>query len=178
MPKLLLEALDFAARKHRDQRRKDIDASPYINHPITVARLVATVGHIEDTEILAAAVLHDTIEDTETTAEELQLNFGERVRNLVELATDDKTLSKQDRKRLQIDHAKSLPPDAIPIKLADKIANVEDVTNSPPSDWSRERRLEYLDWAEAVVDNCTQSNQALLEYFKNAVKDARLKFSR
>ena len=129
-PLLLLRALEFAARKHRDQRRKDEEASPYINHPISVALLLAEIGGVTDTDILAAAILHDTLEDTDTKPEELEAAFGLRIRKLVEEVTDDKTLPKDARKRRQIEHAEHLSADAILIKLGDKIANVVDVTRS------------------------------------------------
>ena len=94
----LLAALRFAAEKHRSQRRKDSESTPYINHPIAVAELLARVGKVDNLELLQAAILHDTIEDTETTAQELDERFGERVRRLVEEVTDDKRLPKAERK--------------------------------------------------------------------------------
>lgn len=169
----LLRAADFAARKHSDQRRKDPEASPYINHPIAVARLLADVGKITDIEVLAAALLHDTIEDTETTREELEVEFGARVRTLVEDVTDDKSLQKAERKRLQAEHAATLGPDAVAIKLGDKIANVRDISLNPPAGWSSQRRREYLDWAESVIDNCREPNPALLRAFREALASGR-----
>src|SRR5262245_56279274 len=158
---LILRAIDFAARKHRDQRRKDEEASPYINHPISVSLLLAEIGGIADAEVLSAAILHDTLEDTATSSEELGARFGIRIRNLVEEVTDDKRLPKAKRKELQIAHATQLSPDAVLIKLGDKISNVLDVTHSPPADWNIERRREYLDWAASVVNNCSRVNSAL-----------------
>ena len=119
---LILRAIYFAARKHRDQRRKDEEASPYINHPISVSLLLAEIGGIADAEILSAAILHDTLEDTATTPEELEATFGMRIRKLVEEVTDDKHLPKARRKELQIDHASQLSADAVLIKLGDKIS--------------------------------------------------------
>jgi guanosine-3',5'-bis(diphosphate) 3'-pyrophosphohydrolase len=174
-PLLLLRALEFAARKHRDQRRKGEEASPYINHPISVALLLAEMGGIADTDILAAAILHDTLEDTDTTAEELEAAFGVRIRKLVEEVTDDKTLPKDARKRRQIDHAEHLSPDAVLIKLGDKIANVIDVTHFPPASWSIDRRREYLDWAKAVVGNCPRVNAALEQHFAQVFEEGRRK---
>jgi guanosine-3',5'-bis(diphosphate) 3'-pyrophosphohydrolase len=170
---LVLRAIDFAARKHRDQRRKDEEASPYINHPISVSLLLAEIGGITDAEILSAAILHDTLEDTDTTPEELDAAFGLRVRKLVEEVTDDKHLLKAKRKELQIVHAAQLSPDAVLIKLGDKIANVRDVTHSPPKDWNMERRREYLDWAEAVVRNCRKVNAALEQHFSHLLAAGR-----
>ena len=128
----LLKAIEFASRKHSTQRRKDKDASPYINHPIAVTHLLADTGGVTDLVTLMAAVLHDTIEDTKTTAEELEAQFGRTVRKVVEEVTDDKSPEKTERKRLQVDHASHLSSRAKAIKLADKIANVQDVTDAPP----------------------------------------------
>jgi len=172
---LILRAIDFAARKHRDQRRKDEEASPYINHPISVSLFLAEIGGITDREVLSAAILHDTLEDTDTTPEELEAAFGMRIRKLVEEVTDDKRLPKAIRKRRQIDHACELSPDAVLIKLGDKISNVLDVTNSPPTDWNLERRRDYLDWAEAVVKNCSPVNSPLRTYFAQVLEDGRRK---
>ena len=124
----ILAAVHFAADKHRDQRRKDAEASPYINHPIEVAELLERVGGITDIVTLQGALLHDTIEDTNTTPEELEKAFGKEVRSVVEEVTDDKRLPKEDRKRLQIEHAPHVSLRAKQIKLADKIANVRSVT--------------------------------------------------
>jgi guanosine-3',5'-bis(diphosphate) 3'-pyrophosphohydrolase len=121
---ILLKAVQFAAVKHQTQRRKDVEASPFINHPIEVAHLLADVGGITDVATLVAAILHDTIEDTETTPGELEEQFGPVVRNVVEEVTDDKTLGKAVRKELQIEHAPTLSRRAKAIKLADKIANM------------------------------------------------------
>jgi len=172
---LILRAIDFAARKHRDQRRKDEEASPYINHPISVSLLLAQIGGIADAEILSAAILHDTLEDTDTTPEELEATFGMRIRKLVEEVTDDKRVPKARRKELQIDHASQLSPDAVLIKLGDKISNVLDVTHSPPADWNLQRRREYLDWAEVVVNNCSRVNSALEAYFAKVLEEGRRK---
>jgi guanosine-3',5'-bis(diphosphate) 3'-pyrophosphohydrolase len=172
---LILRAVDFAARKHRDQKRKDKDASPYINHPIAVALLLAEVGGVTDSEILAAAILHDTLEDTDTSPKELEATFGSRIRKLVEEVTDDKSLKKEVRKQRQIDHAAHLSPGAVLIKLGDKTANVLDVTHSPPAAWNAQRRREYLEWANAVVKNCPSVNSALEKYFDQVLKAGRRK---
>jgi guanosine-3',5'-bis(diphosphate) 3'-pyrophosphohydrolase len=169
----ILRAIHFAARKHGDQRRKDEESSPYINHPISVSLLLAEIGGVSDPETLAAAILHDTLEDTVTIPDELEAAFGRRVRRIVEEVTDDKSLPKAERKRLQIEHARSLSPEAVLIKLGDKIANVLDVTHSPPADWSLERRKEYLDWAEAVIKNCPPTSAALESHFNRVLKEGR-----
>lgn len=164
----LLKALAFAAEKHRDQRRKDAEASPYINHPIELANLLANKGGIEDLVVLKAAVLHDTIEDTETTMDELVKLFGREVADVVLEVTDDKSLAKARRKELQIEHAGHTSPKAALVKLADKICNLRDLAASPPADWPVERVQEYFDWAKAVVGRLPKVNERLLAAFNEA----------
>ena len=149
---LLLKALAFAAHKHRDQRRKDAEASPYINHPIALAEVLAGEGRVADVEVLAAALLHDTIEDTATTFEELEGQFGARIAAMVAEVTDDQKLPKAERKRLQIVHAAGLSAGAKLVKLADKICNLRDVAERPPAKWDLDRRREYFEWAKRVID--------------------------
>jgi GTP diphosphokinase / guanosine-3',5'-bis(diphosphate) 3'-diphosphatase len=163
LPKLL-EAISFSAKKHRYQQRKGIDGEPYINHPLEVANLIANVGKVEDFDILMTAVLHDTVEDTETTAEELTALFGENVCKMVLEVTDDKSLPKHERKLLQIEHAPHLSNGAKLVKLADKISNVRDVLQNPP-DWSEERKAEYIVWAKKVVAGLRGVNDNLENYF-------------
>jgi guanosine-3',5'-bis(diphosphate) 3'-pyrophosphohydrolase len=158
---LLLGATRFAASKHRDQRRKDAKASPYINHPIAVAELLARVGRVTDSAILAAALLHDTIEDTKTRYPELVEAFGTKVAELVQEVTDNKRLHKKTRKRLQVEHAPHLSKGARLVKLADKICNLRDIVSSPPADWTVARKREYFDWAKAVVNGMRPVNAAL-----------------
>lgn len=148
----LFNALSFAAQKHRDQRRKDTEATPYINHPIAVAKLLIDLGKIHDIETLCAALLHDTIEDTETSAEELTREFGAAISSIVQEVTDDKAQEKQARKQAQVDHAPHLSTRARAVKLADKISNLRDVSECPPPDWSLQRRQAYFDWAKQVID--------------------------
>jgi guanosine-3',5'-bis(diphosphate) 3'-pyrophosphohydrolase len=169
----LLLALHFSAEKHRHQRRKDRHASPYINHPIEVATMLATVGAVSDLASLIAAVLHDTIEDTATTGDELEQRFGREVRLLVEEVTDDKRLPKTERKRLQIVHARGASHRAKLIKIGDKICNVRDVTHAPPDGWTEERRREYLDWTEQVVAGCRGASATLERYYDDVLRDGR-----
>ena len=169
----ILAALNFAAQKHSRQRRKDSEASPYINHPIAVAEVLSRIGGITDVLTLQSAILHDTIEDTETTPEELEENFGEKVRLIVQELTDNKSLPKQERKRLQVEHAPNLSAPAKLIKIADKICNVSDITATQPVEWPRQRKLEYLDWAEKVISGCRDSNQSLAQHFDAVVKRSR-----
>jgi guanosine-3',5'-bis(diphosphate) 3'-pyrophosphohydrolase len=165
----LLQAISFAAEKHRNQRRKDKDASPYINHPIALASLLTTVGGITDLTVLQAAILHDTVEDTDTSYEELVASFGRRVADVVMEVTDDKHLEKPRRKALQIEHAPHASREAALVKLADKTCNLRDVAASPPERWTLERRQEYFDWARQVVDGLPQVSEPLLAAFRAAL---------
>lgn len=158
---ILLRTADFAASKHVDQRRKDSKATPYINHPIGVTNILANEAGIEDIAVLQAALLHDTVEDTKTTLEELRLNFGDKVASIVAEVTDDKSLSKDERKRLQVEHAKHASREAKLVKLADKLHNLRDLVNNPPPDWTPERVQGYFVWSREVVNACKGTNEAL-----------------
>ena len=135
--------------------------------------MLATIGGVSDVPTLMAAVLHDTLEDTQTTPLELEGRFGAEVRRVVEEVTDDKSLPKHVRKQLQIEHAPHVSERAKLVKLADKICNVRDVTHDPPPDWSLERRREYLDWTEKVVQGCRGSNAALERYYDEMLWQGR-----
>lgn len=165
----ILQAVEFAAHKHRDQRRKDVETSPCINHPIQVAELIARVGGVGDLALLMAAVLHDTVEDTETTFVELEEIFGPEVRDLVAEVTDDKSLSKLERKQ-QKEHAPHLSDRAKHLKIADKTCNVRDVGHSPPADWDLARRTGHLEWANDVVAGCRGVNPAMERYFDECLE--------
>lgn len=164
----LLRAAAFAARKHARQRRKNAAADPYINHPIEVAELLSRHG-VADPATLQAALLHDTVEDTETTPEELEAEFGPEVRAVVLECTDDKTLSKAERKRLQIARAPHKSHRAQLVKLADKTANIRQLAIDPPVDWPPERVRAYLDWAEAVVAGLRGAHPGLAAEFDAAL---------
>jgi GTP diphosphokinase / guanosine-3',5'-bis(diphosphate) 3'-diphosphatase len=168
----IIQAVAFAAAKHRNQRRKDAEASPYINHPIALADVLVNAGGIEDPTVLCAAILHDTIEDTETRPEELERHFGRQVTAIVLEVTDDKSLDKQVRKQLQIDHAPHLSHEAKLVKLADKICNLRDILDSPPADWSRERKQAYLDWTDQVIAGLRGTHPGLEAVF-DALRDRR-----
>jgi guanosine-3',5'-bis(diphosphate) 3'-pyrophosphohydrolase len=161
---LLLEAVAFAADKHRTQRRKDADASPYINHPIALASLLKREG-VDDVAVLCAALLHDTIEDTKTTPDELRVLFGEVITSVVLEVTDDKNIDKAERKRLQVAHAAMLSERAKLVKLADKICNVYDMVAAPPANWTLARKREYIEWAKDVVDRLRGTHEALEAIF-------------
>ena len=150
--KLLIKALTFAADKHRLQKRKDVEASPYINHPIALANILCNQGDVMDIDLICAALLHDTVENTETTPTELETEFNSTISNIVMELTDDKSLPSEVRKRLQIEHARHLSNQAKLVKLADKIANLQEMAEKPPADWSLARRREYFDWGKQVID--------------------------
>ena len=165
MDGLFLKALVFAADKHKNQRRKDADASPYINHPIALADILVNEGDITDINVLCGAILHDTIEDTKTTKEELIQQFGEKITSIVLDVTDDKTLLKAERKLKQIEHASHASHEAKLVKLADKISNLRDILASPPRDWTEDRKKEYFDWAGKVIDQIRGTNSKLENIF-------------
>jgi guanosine-3',5'-bis(diphosphate) 3'-pyrophosphohydrolase len=169
----LLAAAIFSADRHRDQRRKGMRETPYINHPLEVAERIVRIGGVDDIEVLIAAILHDTIEDTETTAEEIEQQFGQAVAALVLEVTDDRTLTSMERKRLEIEHAPHLTPRAKLIKIADKICNVADTASNPPASWSRQRRRDYLDIAEQIVLGCRGINADLDAEFDEVLAGAR-----
>lgn len=170
---VLLRAAAFAAERHRKQRRKGADEDPYINHPIGVAALLASVGGVRDGNVLIAALLHDTVEDTKTTPEELERLFGSEVRALVAEVTDDKKLDKDQRKRRQAEHAPLLSAGAKLIKLADLASNVTELVQRPPEDWSLNRKRKYLDWEDRVAAGCHGVNAPLEEHLAKVVEEAR-----
>jgi guanosine-3',5'-bis(diphosphate) 3'-pyrophosphohydrolase len=172
-PATLLRALVFAAERHRRQRRKDAEASPYINHPIAVAAVLAEAGQVTDEALLVAAVLHDTVEDTPTSFDEIAALFGSTVADLVREVSDDKSLPKQRRKELQIEHAASGSPRAKQLKIADKICNVRDLAAGRPESWDVTRCRDYVAWAQDVVAGCRGVNAGLDATFDESVAKAR-----
>ncbi|KAL4613256.1 guanosine-3',5'-bis(diphosphate) 3'-pyrophosphohydrolase MESH1 [Arapaima gigas] len=167
---LLLETVNFAAEKHKSQRRKDPEATPYINHPIGVATILSHEGGITDIEVLQAAVLHDTVEDTDTTVAELQARFGQTVARIVQEVTDDKTLPKQERKQQQVEHAPHCSHQAKLVKLADKLYNLRDLNRCTPVGWTSERVQEYFLWAAQVVNGLQGTNPPLEEKLQQLFK--------
>ena len=172
---LLFKSISFAAHKHKDQRRKDKDASPYINHPIALAEVLVNVSNITDTATICAALLHDTVEDTETTPEELSATFGQEICDIVMEVTDDKSLSRKARKRAQVEHAPHLSSKARAVKLADKISNLRDVAANPPPDWSLERKQQYFDWSKMVIDGLRGEWPELETLFDQQYRDRPVK---
>ena len=169
---LMTRAFRFAAERHAAQRRKGAAGEPYVNHLAEVAELVAGATGGCDPQLVAAAVLHDTVEDTDTTHAELVERFGADVAGLVAEVTDDKSLPKAERKRLQVAHASSRSPRAKLLKLADKTSNLRALAASPPADWNPERRLQYVDWALAVVAGLRGTNAWLEAEFDRAAAAA------
>ena len=170
---LIMEAADFAARRHVGQRRKGAAAEPYVNHLLEVAALIAQATGGSDAALIAAALLHDTLEDTATEYEELDARFGSDIAALVAAVTDDKSLPKAERKRRQIESAPTATPRAKLLKIADKTSNVRALAVSPPSNWDVARVADYIDWAEKVVAGCRGLNATLERAFDAAVTDAR-----
>lgn len=175
--KEIFDALLFASEKHRKHKRKDLDQTPYINHPIKVAGLLLNTGGVEDPVLIKAALLHDTIEDTDATEEELRRKFGNEVTDIVLEVTDDKSLAKEERKFLQIENAPKKSKSAKILKLADKIANLEDILNSPPKDWDNKRKLEYFKWAEEVFEGLKDNNSSLEARLTELIKTGKQRYS-
>lgn len=161
----ILRAAQFAARKHKDQRRKDAASSPYINHPLSLANILREEGKVDDVCVIVAALLHDTIEDTQTDYDEIRGQFGAEVAEIVAEVTDTKWLKKTSRKRLQISKAARASSGAKLVKLADKISNLRDIVARPPSNWSLQRKRDYFDWAKRVVDQVRGTNAKLERRF-------------
>ena len=162
---LIIKALMFAAHKHRDQRRKDIDASPYINHPISLVDVLYREGGVDDVVVIVGALLHDTIEDTDTTPAELTAEFGSEISSVVLEVTDDTSLDRATRKQMQIERAAQVSDKAKLIKLADKICNLQDMLTQPPASWDLDRKQEYFDWAKQVVNQIRGTNPKLEAVF-------------
>jgi GTP diphosphokinase / guanosine-3',5'-bis(diphosphate) 3'-diphosphatase len=180
---IILKALDFAARRHRTQFRKGSEKVPYINHPIQVANLLVNEAGEKDPDLITAAILHDVIEDTVENVEERQELislmseiFNKMIISITLEVTDDKTLEKKERKQLQIDEASYKSVNAKKLKIADKIMNVRDIHDNPPSGWPLERIIEYLDWSEKVVAGLRGVNIHLEQLFDESLLTARSKY--
>ncbi|XP_076766865.1 metazoan SpoT homolog-1 isoform X1 [Xylocopa sonorina] len=155
---ILMKCVNFAAIKHKDQRRKDENETPYVNHVIGVANILVQEGNIHDPVVIVAALLHDTVEDTNTTFEEIENEFGTEVCNIVKEVTDDKSLPKLERKKLQIQNAPKKSHKAKLVTLADKLYNLRDLRKAIPVGWSQDRVKEYFKWSKAVIDGCRKTN--------------------
>ena len=168
-----LEALSFAAYKHRHQRRKDAAKTPYINHPIAVTNILLNEAGITDEIVLLSAILHDTVEDTDTSIEEIEQAFGSAIAKVVSEVTDDKSLPKAERKQAQIEHASKLSDRAKLVKLADKTANLRDMVTATPEGWTAERIENYLDWGKAVIDRLRGRHAVLEALFDRAYETGK-----
>jgi guanosine-3',5'-bis(diphosphate) 3'-pyrophosphohydrolase len=168
----ILEAAIFAADKHQGQVRKDNDRMPYITHPLQVAQTLCVVGGVSDPQTLIAAILHDTIEDTHTNHQEVQEAFGEQILEIVLEVSDNKSLEKMTRKRLQVEHAPKLSLPARLIKLGDKLVNCQDILNNPPRNWDLPRRREYIQWAADVLAQIRGTNSGLESAFDRMLSRA------
>ena len=176
-----IKVVAYAADKHRNQRRKDAEASPYINHPIALANVLANEGGIVNMDVLCAAVLHDILEDIPTTKEEFEAleadmrsQFGDAITDIVREVTDDKDLNKDVRKQLQIDHAPHISIEAKMVKLADKISNLRDIISSPPANWELERKQDYFKWADNVVAGLRGTNIKLERVFDDLIVKGKM----
>ncbi|KAL1140172.1 hypothetical protein AAG570_000104 [Ranatra chinensis] len=182
----LIRCINFAAIKHKDQRRKDPESTPYINHPIGVAHILLEEGGVSDLEVLEAALLHDTVEDTDTSFEEIEAMFGPRVCAIVREVTDDKTLPKATRKLLQaqknkvltlisgkfqIETAPKSSKEAKLVKMADKLYNLRDLRRCTPEGWTQPRVDEYFEWASKVIDGLRGTNKILEEKLDLVLKN-------
>jgi len=161
-------ALAFAARKHAGQRRKGAAAEPYVNHLAEVALLLAEATSGQDAPTVMAGLLHDTLEDTATTAAELEREFGVQVAAVVVEVTDDRTLPRAERKRLQVENAGRKSDRAKMVKIADKTSNLRSILESPPLGWDLGRRREYFEWSKRVVDGCRGVSPRLEQWFDAA----------
>lgn len=166
-----LEALEFAAYRHRFDKTKNDE--PYINHVISVCRLISDTGEINDEEVLAAAALHDTIEKTGTKASEINFQFGEKVFQIVMEVTDHNTENETEKFQQQLQRVDTLSKQAKVIKLADKIANVKSLLSFPPEGWDIERRSLYINWADRIIMALKGTNDKLDTYYNELITDAR-----
>lgn len=175
--KKLIEAICFAADRHKNQTRKGIGKVPYINHPVKVTKVLADAGE-ENLHLLIAALLHDVIEDTAKGEKEIKElsntivdKFGPEVLQIVLEVSDDKSLPVEERKRLQVIHTPNLSERARKLKIADKISNIQDIATDPPKNWTKKRKLAYLDWGKQVVEGARGLNPKLDQYFDQVYKD-------
>ena len=172
---MIIKALQFAAEKHRGQLRKGNLKTPYINHPIKVAFVLETIGKVTDQNVLAAALLHDVIEDTDATHKDLVNLFNTKVADIVIEISDEKGLDRKVRKRLQIQDAKNLSYEAKIIRIADKLCNIQDNCGIDAPNWDYDRKYEYLQWAEEVVNQIKGTHEELENSFFDEHRWGRLK---
>jgi guanosine-3',5'-bis(diphosphate) 3'-pyrophosphohydrolase len=167
----ILNAIMFAAAKHEGQARKDLVKTPYIMHPIGVCRILWEEGKIRNTNVLVAALLHDVLEDTQTTAAEIEQHFGKRVRDTVQELTNDPALSSEENKQRQVEHASLLSWNAQCVKLADRLYNIRDLKNLPPS-YDKQHIVRYFSWGRKLLHALKGTNENL----EHALQKEILKF--
>ncbi|MBN1951626.1 MAG: HD domain-containing protein [Bacteroidales bacterium] len=171
VPGVYFKALEFAAHKHRAQKRKGPKGIPYINHPIEVASLIASTLENPSPELLVSAILHDTLEDTSATEEDIEKRFGHAVLSIVLEVTDDMKLHSKERKELQVEHAASLSPEARAIKIADKTCNIRDMLQTKYF-WTKPVKIQYILWAIRVVEQIGSSHPPLKKVFMETIHQA------
>lgn len=168
----LLAAAIFAAEKHQGQVRKGHRGSPYVTHPLTVAKTLYEIGGVRNTQTLVAAILHDTLEDTPATKTDIRDRFGQAVLDIVLEVTDDKRLPKMERKRLQVVHAPDLSLPARLVKFGDKLVNCLDILHAPPLGWDLARRRHYIQWGADVLARIRGTNAPLENAFDAMLAEA------
>ncbi|VDK82368.1 unnamed protein product [Litomosoides sigmodontis] len=158
---LVIKAADLAARRHRKQRRKDATQTPYVNHPIGVAYILTNEGKITDAATIIAAILHDTVEDTKTTDEEIRKMFGDEVADIVKECTVMKSMKREERMKSQLEKASKLSCKAKLIQLADKLYNIRDIERGTPFGWTNQQTMEYVLFAKDLLLNIRGTNGPL-----------------
>lgn len=166
------EALAFAAEQHKYQRRGGYDPLPYINHLIKVSSAIIQIGQEENPDIIIAAILHDVVEDSDTSYEDLAGQFGAPVADIVAELTDDMELPYNQRKALQVEGASKLSLAARKIRIADKASNIQDIFTYP-LDWKEEKKIAYLENSLTIVDQIRGTHAALEAWFDQSVQFAR-----
>lgn len=161
----IVRAAYFAGEKHKDQRRSDKEETPYINHPLELASILVDEGYVDDVNVICAALLHDTIEDTETTFEELESIFGPVVTNIVREVSNDMTLSSTERRIRETENIPGLSHPAKLVKLADKIANIRDISTMPPVGWTLAKKEAYFDFSLSIAERAKDASPLLYEVF-------------
>lgn len=164
---IVLEAVGFAAEGHNGQLRENPEKTPYIIHPIRVTEHLMTIANVHERDILVAALLHDTVEDTKITFADIQKSFGTTAEGYVRELTDNMSLPQEERMKLQIETAPKKSLAAAQIKLADKYDNLKSLQSNPPATWDQKKIDEYFLSAKKVTSSLPAANVPL----KKAVDD-------
>lgn len=171
----LAQAIHYASGQHIGQLRKNAAADPYIVHPFEVMN-VLRMCDVLDVDTLCGAILHDTVEDTGSTPEDIEKLFGTKVREIVMECSDDKSLDKVTRKKLQIEHSKNISREAKLVKLSDKYSNIKGLLTEPPATWSHDEIMGYVRWGFVVCQNLYGQNEKLDTLMKNIFCSFRINF--